>query len=209
MNWKIFFQPTKSKVIWSIIIFVIHLLLFSSLISFLYYLPLHTKTVLWICLSIIILGFLYYLTICCIVSLFSKKFRKNKKNQIIVLLILIFANPFSATFYSYLYYMYPIWHSSVKPLVIPESSMRPLYPCGSQVVRILPGGPAELAGIQENEIIYKLNNEKVISPERFKNSLEHHKYDKIILETINGTKYELNCTGETQLGIEIIQAFCS
>lgn len=61
------------------------------------------------------------------------------------------------------------------------------YQASLKVYKIIPGNPAEAAGLKKDDLIFGLNGERVFSPETFKKKVEENKGKPITLKVFRNT----------------------
>jgi hypothetical protein len=149
-----------------------------------------------------------HLFVCSIVNISKyfrkKKFKKNKRDLAVSIVYLIFLNGFSKKILLALI--------AVIVLII-MSKTCPQEPCGIEVVQVLPGSPAEMAGMTQGEVIVSAEYGTLIkSNQDFSNIIASKKPgDSLRFETEAGKKYDINMgekDGKAYLGTATRQKLC-
>ncbi|MBW3001890.1 PDZ domain-containing protein [Candidatus Woesearchaeota archaeon] len=152
--------------------------------------------------------FSVHLFVCSIVNVYKyfrkKRFKKNKRDIIVAFVYLILLNGFSKRVLILLV--------ALAVLMI-MSKTCPQEPCGIEVVQVMPGSPAELAGLTEGEVIVTAEYGVLIkSNQDFSNIISAKKPgDSLRFETETGKKYDINLgeqNGNVYLGAATRQKLC-
>jgi len=149
-----------------------------------------------------------HLIVCSIVNISKyfrkKKFKKNPKDLAVAIIYLIFLNGISKRILTSLIVVFVL-------IIIAKTC--PQAPCGIEVVQVMPGSPAEMAGITQGEVIVSAEYGVLIkSNQDFSNIISAKKPgDSLRFETEEGRKYDVNLgekDGKAYLGAATRQKFC-
>lgn len=163
-------------------------------------------------IALIVDFFSVHLFVCSLVNIYKyfrkKRFKKNKRDLAVAIIYLIFLNGISKRVYLALI-------TVIVLMVISKgfSQTCPQEPCGIEVVQVIPGSPAEIAGITKGEVIVSTAyGQQIKTNTDFRELIEAKKPgDSLRFETETGKKYDINLDekdNKAYLGLAVTQKLC-
>ncbi|MBD3304412.1 hypothetical protein GF343_04655 [Candidatus Woesearchaeota archaeon] len=216
---KEFHKFTKKRLIADLIIYSIAIL--SLILNIIYLVDMTfltqsvSRMIFAILFSIFALAidfFSVHLLVCSIVNIYKyfwkKRFKKNKRDLAVGIVYLIFLNGISKKI---LLALITVLVLMVISNGFPQNC--PQEPCGVEVVQVMPGSPAEMAGITEGEMIVTAEyGQQVKTNADFSSIVKSKKPgDSLRFETETGKKYDINLgeqDGNAYIGIATRQKLC-
>lgn len=213
---KEFHKFTKKRLIADLILYSISLIVLVlniayGMVDISSFVESGTRIVFFIAFTILALAVDFYgvhLFVCSIVNTYKyfwkKRFKKNKRDLAVGIIYLIFLNGLSKKVLTAFIIVFVL-------MIMAKTC--PQEPCGIEIVQVMPGSPAEIAGIAKGEVIVAAEySVKIKTNQDFSNIISAKKPgDSLRFETEAGKSYDINLgekQGKAYLGTATKQKFC-